>query len=380
MNIGIICNPWLGGAGALPTELGKFLAQKKHKIHFFAFDVPFRLIGPWRENVYFHQTESLEYSAFNNPPDALTSASVISEVVYREKIQILNPHFAGPNSETAFLVKEILANKGYKLKVLNTLHGSDISVLGYNNLIKDSMQFLLKKSDAVMTVSGALAKEAENVYNIDNVETIYNFVDTSVFKPKSNKASELRKLFAKNDEKIVFHSSNFRSIKRVQDVLAIFHQINKKVPSKLMLVGEGPDQQIASKLAAKFKIIDRVHFMGFQSDMAKLLPMGDIFLLPSEKENFSLSALEAMACALPVIATNVGGMSEMIESGKDGYLFEVGDTSSMASAAIEILTDDIKYQEISSSAKKKVDENFTPEIIVPQYEKLYESVIKSHHS
>ncbi|MCX6812543.1 MAG: N-acetyl-alpha-D-glucosaminyl L-malate synthase BshA [Candidatus Berkelbacteria bacterium] len=376
MKIGLICNPWLGGAGAVPTELGKVLAKRGHKVHFFAFDIPFRLIGPWRQNIFFHKIESMEYPAFNNSPDTLTAASLITEVVLREKIEILNAHFAGVNSEIIFLAKEMLRENGYNIKTLNTLHGSDISILGLDTTIKEAMTFLLKKSDDVMTVSHALSEDAKIIYNLKKVDVIHNFVDTNEYKPKTDKTDDLRKIFAKPGEKIIFHSSNFRSIKRISDVIGIFRLVNKKIPCKLLLVGEGPDQQLASKLAAKYKIIDRIHFLGFQSDMAKLLPVGDVFLLPSEKENFSLSALEAMACGLPVISSDVGGMKEMIDHKINGYLAPVGDVEIMSNYAIDLLNDDAKLINFSKLARNKVVKFFGPEKIVPRYENLYKKIIK----
>lgn len=378
MNIAIVCYATSGGSGVVATELGMQLAKRGHKIHFISSEVPFRLIGPWKKNIYYHEVDTFDYPLFEEPPYDLALATKIYQVVTQNNIDVIHSHYAVPHSVSAYLAQQMaLANKQI-VGTITTLHGTDVSIVGDEPTLRDVVAFALSKSDVVTSVSQAMASEAEDKYNLNKkVQVIYNFVN---IQPPAKTPEDLKDVFGANDSNIITHISNFRQVKRIEDVIRVFNKINKKVDSKLLLIGDGPEQRAAHKLAVKLNVSNKIHFLGLQSSIEKLLAISDLFLLPSEKENFSLSALEAMSCGVPVIATQVGGMAEMIDNGKDGYLFDVGDIDGMAEAGIKLLDDKDSYKKISAAAQKKAKEGFSPEIIVPQYEKLYESVIKNHRS
>ena len=378
MNIAIVCYATSGGSGVVATELGMQLAKRGHKIHFISSEVPFRLIGPWKKNIYYHEVDTFDYPLFEEPPYDLALATKIYQVVSQNNIDVIHSHYAVPHSVSAYLAQQMaLANK-QNVGTITTLHGTDVSIVGDEPTLRDVIAFALSKSDVVTSVSQAMAAEAEVKYGLNKkVQVIYNFVN---IQPPAKTPEDLKDVFGANDSNIITHISNFRQVKRIEDVIRVFNKINKKVDSKLLLIGDGPEQRAAHKLAVKLNVSNKIHFLGLQSSIEKLLAISDLFLLPSEKENFSLSALEAMSCGVPVIATQVGGMAEMIDNGKDGYLFDVGDIDGMAEAGIKLLDDKDSYKKISAAAQKKAKEGFSPEIIVPQYEKLYESVIKNHRS
>lgn len=378
MNIAIVCYATSGGSGVVATELGMQLAKRGHKIHFISSEVPFRLIGPWKKNIYYHEVDTFDYPLFEEPPYDLALATKIYQVVSQNNIDVIHSHYAVPHSVSAYLAQQMaLANK-QNVGTITTLHGTDVSIVGDEPTLRDVIAFALSKSDVVTSVSQAMAAEAEGKYGLNKkVQVIYNFVN---IQPPAKTPEDLKDVFGANDSNIITHISNFRQVKRIEDVIRVFNKINKKVDSKLLLIGDGPEQRAAHKLAVKLNVSNKIHFLGLQSSIEKLLAISDLFLLPSEKENFSLSALEAMSCGVPVIATRVGGMAEMIDNGKDGYLFDVGDIDGMAEAGIKLLDDKDSYKKISAAAQKKAKEGFSPEIIVPQYEKLYESVIKNHRS
>lgn len=378
MNIAIVCYATSGGSGVVATELGMQLAKRGHKIHFISSEVPFRLIGPWKKNIYYHEVDTFDYPLFEEPPYDLALATKIYQVVSQNNIDVIHSHYAVPHSVSAYLAQQMaLANK-QNVGTITTLHGTDVSIVGDEPTLRDVIAFALSKSDVVTSVSQAMATEAEGKYGLNKkVQVIYNFVN---IQPPAKTPEDLKDVFGANDSNIITHISNFRQVKRIEDVIRVFNKINKKVDSKLLLIGDGPEQRAAHKLAVKLNVSNKIHFLGLQSSIEKLLAISDLFLLPSEKENFSLSALEAMSCGVPVIATQVGGMAEMIDNGKDGYLFDVGDIDGMAEAGIKLLDDKDSYKKISAAAQKKAKEGFSPEIIVPQYEKLYESVIKNHRS
>ena len=378
MNIAIVCYATSGGSGVVATELGMQLAKRGHKIHFISSEVPFRLIGPWKKNIYYHEVDTFDYPLFEEPPYDLALATKIYQVVTQNNIDVIHSHYAVPHSVSAYLAQQMaLANK-QNVGTITTLHGTDVSIVGDEPTLRDVVAFALSKSDVVTSVSQAMASEAEDKYSLNKkVQVIYNFVN---IQPPAKTPEDLKDVFGANDSNIITHISNFRQVKRIEDVIRVFNKINKKVDSKLLLIGDGPEQRAAHKLAVKLNVSNKIHFLGLQSSIEKLLAISDLFLLPSEKENFSLSALEAMSCGVPVIATQVGGMAEMIDNGKDGYLFDVGDIDGMAEAGIKLLDDKDSYKKISAAAQKKAKEGFSPEIIVPQYEKLYESVVKNHRS
>ena len=373
MKIAIICHASSGGSGIVGTELGLALAKRGHQVHFIASEIPFRLIGSWKKNVYYHEVEIFDYPLFKHPPYDLSLANKIYDVIMQNKIDIIHSHYAVPHATAAFLAKEMAKLAGRSVALITTLHGTDVSLIGKDPTLKDVVAFSLKKSDANTSVSRMMAEEAQNVYSLpETPEVIYNFIDV---KPPAKMPEDLRTVFGFNNARIVTHMSNFRTVKRIEDVIKVFAKIEKKVNARLLLIGDGPEQRTAYKSASKLGIINKIHFLGLQSSIVKLLSITDIFLLPSEKENFSLSALEAMACGVPVISTNVGGMPEMIENGIDGYLAEVGDIDQMAKYAIEALSNPDEFKKISVNARKKAFENFTSEVIVPKYEELYKRVL-----
>lgn len=378
MNIAIVCYATSGGSGVVATELGMQLAKRGHKIHFISSEVPFRLIGPWKKNIFYHEVDTFDYPLFEEPPYDLALATKIYQVVTQNNIDVIHSHYAVPHSVSAYLAQQMALVNKQNVGTITTLHGTDVSIVGDEPTLRDVIAFALSKSDIVTSVSQAMATEAEGKYGLDKkVKVIYNFVN---IQPPAKTPEDLKDVFGANDSNIITHISNFRQVKRIEDVIRVFNKINKKVDSKLLLIGDGPEQRAAHKLAVKLNVSNKIHFLGLQSSIEKLLAISDLFLLPSEKENFSLSALEAMSCGVPVIATQVGGMAEMIDNGKDSYLFNVGDIDGMAEAGIKLLDDKDNYKKISSAAQKKAKESFSPEIIVPQYEKLYQSVIKSKSS
>ncbi|MFA7243826.1 MAG: N-acetyl-alpha-D-glucosaminyl L-malate synthase BshA [Patescibacteria group bacterium] len=373
MKIAIICYPSSGGSGIVGTSLGLELAKRGHQVHFIASEVPFKLIGPWKKNVFYHEVEQFEYPLFDTAPYSLTLANKIYNVVMQNNIQVINCHYAVPHSLSAYIAREMVERAGKKVKVVTTLHGTDVSIIGHDPIIKDAVGFTISKSDAITSVSKAMVDEAKEAYKLEEkIDVIYNFVD---IKPPKKIPEDLKEVFGTNNAKIITHMSNFRAVKRIEDVIKVFEEVQKKVDSRLLLIGDGPEQRTAYKLASKRGLINKIHFLGLQSSIEKLLSISHLFLLPSEKENFSLSSLEAMSLGVPVISTRVGGMSEMIDHQKNGFLVEVGETSKMAEYAVQVLTDEREYKKISENAKKKVEENFSVGKIVPQYESLYKRLI-----
>ncbi|MBI4023163.1 N-acetyl-alpha-D-glucosaminyl L-malate synthase BshA [Candidatus Berkelbacteria bacterium] len=371
LKIGVVAFPSYGGSGAVATELGKKIAQLGHKVHFIMRDVPFRLIGPWRKNIFFHQVESLEYPVLSESPYTITLANKIAEIAVQEKLDIVHTHYALPHVVAGYLAREMTKRR---FKLVCTLHGTDVTITGADPIVRDAVSFSLSRADAVTAVAGQLADEAKRTFELKRKPAvIHNFVEPK--QPSPEQIEELHRIFANEDQKIIIHVSNFRSVKRIQDVVRVFAEIHKRVPSKLLLVGDGPDQRAAYKLAAKLQLIPHLHFMGLQSQVEKLLSIADLFLLPSEREGLSLAALEAMALGIPVIVTSVGGMPELIAHGENGFLAEVGDVPSMAASGIRVLTDDAFHAQISRAAKQTVTEGFSPSIIVPKYEALYRSLV-----
>ncbi len=371
MKIGIICFPSYGGSGAMATELGICLARRGHKVHFITSEVPFRLVGGWRKNIYFHRVEEPSYPLFKSDElYPLVLANKVASIVKEEGLQIVHAHYAIPHAAALFMANKILSQK---VKTVVTLHGTDVTIFGYDHSLHGVTRASLEECSAVTAVCKYLSDKAKEVYSLRNIDVVHNFVN--IKKDPKAKSSELREVFSKPNEKVVIHCSNFREVKRVGNVLEIFAKINKKIPSKLLLIGDGPEKGLAQKMAAKLKIIDRIHFMGLQDNISRLLSISDLMLLPSEKEAFSLSALEAMSCGVAVIATKVGGMGEMIESGKEGFLSEIGDVEEMSANAISVLRDKKFFRELTKAASQKVKENFTPEIIAARYEKIYERVL-----
>ncbi|WHY75859.1 N-acetyl-alpha-D-glucosaminyl L-malate synthase BshA [Neobacillus sp. WH10] len=367
LKIGITCYPTVGGSGVVATELGKMLAEKGHEIHFISSSLPFRL-NKMYHNIYYHQVEVNQYSVFQYPPYDIALASKIAEVANREKLDILHVHYAIPHAVCAILAKQMAS---HDFKIVTTLHGTDITVLGYDPSLTDAIKFGIEKSDAVTAVSNALVNQTIELINPDqHIETVYNFIDERIYH-KSDAVSLKIQLQIKEEEKVVIHVSNFRAVKRVQDVVKTFAKISTIMPAKLLLVGDGPEITTVCKLVRQLSIEDQVIFLGKQENLEELYSISDLMLLLSEKESFGLVVLEAMACGVPCIGTNVGGMPEVILHGETGYICEVSDIEDIARKAISLLTDSKLHQQFSCQSINTVRTKFKAEQIVEQYEQLY---------
>ena len=373
MKIGIICHPTYGGSGGFATGLAQQLARRGHEIHIISYEVPFKLSQYWPKNLKYHRVDTADYPLFRESPYTISLTNKIAEVVKEEKLDILHSHYAIPHSVAVNMAKGMIRKK---IKSLTTIHGTDSTIMGKDNTLKEAVEFALKNDDCITAVSGSLAKETKKNYNLKKQpKVIYNFVATE--KTPKSELRNLRKIFAQEKEKILIHVSNFRPVKRISDVLKIFNAVQKKVSSKLILVGDGPEMRKAKSWAKRNKLDSKIHFLGFQLDVPKLLSISDLFLLPSEKEGFNLSALEAMSCGLPIIGSNTLGMNEMVKDNDAGCLSRVGNTKQMTQNAIELLTKKEQWLSCSMNASKAVKEKYSPNIIVPQYEGLYKELLKS---
>ncbi|MEK8127365.1 N-acetyl-alpha-D-glucosaminyl L-malate synthase BshA [Paenibacillus filicis] len=370
LKIGITCYPTLGGSGVVATELGKLLAEKGHQVHFITHSMPFRL-GKFDKNIFYHEVEVNDYYVFKYPPYDLSLASKLAQVVKQEQLDLLHVHYAIPHAVCALLAKQMV---GPDLKVVTTLHGTDITVLAQDESLSDLIRYAINGSDAVTAVSEDLIRETRQLLGIEKrIELAYNFVDKRVYYPRD--VVSLRKEFAHPDEKILIHISNFRPVKRVTDVVEIFDQVRKEVPARLLFVGEGPE---LSKVLCQVKergLLDRVTFCGKQDDVAQLLSLADLMLLPSEKESFGLVALEAMACGVPTIASNAGGIPELITHGETGYLAEIGDVDLMSQLAIGLLKNEPAYRAMREACLHRARYTFCNDVITRQYEALYYQVL-----
>lgn len=372
LKIGITCYPTVGGSGVVATELGKLLAEKGHEIHFISSSIPFRLNKIYH-NIYFHQVEVNQYSVFQYSPYDIALASKMAEVVNREKLDILHVHYAIPHAVCAILAKQMA---GRDIKIVTTLHGTDITVLGYDPSLTAAIKFGIEKSDVVTAVSNALVNQTNELIHPDKqIETVYNFIDARVY--RKTDADYLRVEFGiKETEKVIIHVSNFRAVKRVQDVVKAFAYISASMPAKLLLVGDGPEMTIVCKLVKQLELEDRVLYLGKQENLEELYSISDLMLLLSEKESFGLVALEAMACGVPCIGTNVGGIPEVIEDGVSGYTCQVGDIESISAKAIALLSSPELYEQFSRASEVIVNSKFKAEHIVKQYEELYFKLLK----
>jgi len=370
LKIGITCYPTLGGSGVVATELGKLLAERGHEVHFITHSMPFRL-GKFDKNIFYHEVEVSDYYVFRYPPYDLSLASKLAQVAKMEQLDLLHVHYAIPHAVCALLAKQMV---GEGLKVVTTLHGTDITILGQDESLSDLIAYAINESDAVTAVSRDLIHETVETLKVDrDIDLTYNFVDKRVYYPRNVK--ELRAEFAHPDEKILLHISNFRPVKRVLDVVEIFAKVNKEVPSRLLFVGEGPE---LSKVICRVKelgLTDRVCFCGKQDDVAEVISLGDLMLLPSEKESFGLVALEAMACGVPTIGSNTGGIPELITDGETGFLASIGDTEKMASDAIRLLSDGALYERVVQACLDRARYTFCNDLITRQYEEIYYRVL-----
>jgi N-acetyl-alpha-D-glucosaminyl L-malate synthase BshA len=370
MKIAITCYPTYGGSGVVATELGKELAARGHDVHFISYAQPIRLTVS--ERIYFHEVEVLSYPLFEYPPYDLVLATKMAEVAARHDLDILHVHYAIPHSISAYLAKMILGDK--KIPFVTTLHGTDITLVGNDSSYLPVTRFGIEQSDAVTAVSAYLKQRTIEEFQIRRpIEVVPNFVDCDMYGRKED--AKFRAGFARAHEQIVIHISNFRPLKRVEDVVSTFAMVRQRCPAKLLMVGDGPDRPKAERLAQTKNVTDDVLFLGKQNDMAPLLSISDVLLLPSENESFGLVALEAMASEVPVVATNVGGLPEVIAHNVDGFLCEVGDVEGMAKAVVRILQDPAYRRELGKKARAHARADFSASQVVQAYEDLYRRTI-----
>lgn len=372
MNIGIVCYPTFGGSGVVATELGIALADKGHKVHFITYSQPFRL-NHFNENLFYHEVNVNDYPLFDYQPYESVLASKIVDVAIYERLDILHVHYAIPHASVAYLAQQILKSRKIKLPYITTLHGTDITLVGQDPSFEPVIFFSLNNSNAITSVSESLRKDTLKTFKIANdVKVIPNFIKVADY--ESNSSSCHRKNFAQPNEKILIHISNFRKVKRVEDVLRVFDVVRKTIPCKLILVGDGPERPAIDKLCRELNTCSDIISVGKIANPKEILAIADVFILPSETESFGLSALEAMAMKIPVISTNTGGIPELNIHGKTGYMSKVGDYEDMAKHTIELLSDDKKFQEFRNNAFEQA-KNFDIETVLPMYEQLYKEVI-----
>ena len=374
LKIGITCYPTVGGSGVIATELGKLLAERGHEIHFITSSVPFRL-NRMVPNIYYHQVEVNSYSVFQYAPYDIALASKMAEVINKEKLDILHVHYAIPHAVCAVLARD-MANE--RVKIVTTLHGTDISVLGYDSSLKGAIKYGIEKSDVVTAVSDSLKKQTMELIEPDQViETIYNFVDEREYVP--NDSTELKDYYKIHpDEKVLIHVSNFRNVKHVPDVVKSFAYIRKEMPAKLLLVGDGPEMNIVIQLVKQLGLENDVLFLGKQNNLSELYAICDLKLLLSEKESFGLVLIEAMSCGVPCIGTDIGGIPEVIEHNKNGYIVPLHDIEHVACYALKLLKNEELLNEFRQNAIMTVKDRFHSSMIVDQYENLYMEVANQH--
>ncbi|TWR28191.1 N-acetyl-alpha-D-glucosaminyl L-malate synthase BshA [Mucilaginibacter achroorhodeus] len=374
MKIGIVCYPTFGGSGVVATELGKALADRGHQIHFVTYNQPARL-DFFSENLFYHEVSVAQYPLFDYPPYELALASRLVDVVRFEKLDVLHVHYAIPHASAAFMAKQILATYGISIPVITTLHGTDITLVGQDNTLKPVVTFSINKSDGVTAVSEHLKADTYKYFKIEkDIRVIPNFIDMQRFslKPKDH----FKKAIAPNGEKIMVHTSNFRKVKRTEDVIEMFARVIKTIPAKLLMVGDGGERSSCEKLSRSLGISEHVRFLGKQDAVEEILSVADLFLMPSVSESFGLAALEAMACKVPVISSNAGGLPELNIEGVTGFLLDVGDVEGMAEKAIYILEDDERLQQFKENALERAKQ-LQLSNIMPLYERYYEEVIEN---
>jgi L-malate glycosyltransferase len=373
MKIGITCYPTYGGSGAVATELGMELSKRGHEVHFITYAHPFRL-PRFMERVYFHEVEVARYPLFEYAPYSLALAAMMHEVTLREGLDLLHVHYAIPHATSAWIAKEMLGD-GHGLKIITTLHGTDITLVGQERSFGEITRFSIAKSDGLTAVSGYLRDETVRHFGVpdDAIQVIPNFVDPGIYSRAASPCA--RDALLRPGEKLVMHISNFRPVKRVKDVVRIFHRVQRQIPSRLVLVGDGPDRPEAAFEAESLGIADRVVFLGKQDSVAELLTCADLFLLPSASESFGLVALEAMAAGVPVIASDTGGLPEVVLNGETGFLAPVGDVEAMADAGVAVLADPRAWTRVSEAARARATERFGVDRVVPRYEQFYQKIL-----
>lgn len=371
MRIGIVCYPTFGGSGVVATELGKELALKGHQVHFITYSQPARL-DFFNQNLFYHEVYIPNYPLFQYPPYELALASKMVDIARFEKLDVLHVHYAIPHASAAYMAKQILRTKGIHIPVITTLHGTDITLVGKDASFEPVVTFSINQSDGVTAVSESLRTETYEFFQIEKeIEVIPNFIDLKKF--KRQKKEHFRAAISPNNEKLLVHTSNFRGVKRVEDVIRIFAKVREQIPSKLLLVGDGPERPKMEKLCRDLNIYNDVRFLGKLEAVEEVLSVADLFLMPSEKESFGLAALEAMACEVPVISTNAGGIPELNVHGVTGFVSNVGDVDDMVKNALYVL-DDANLPTFKANALARAHD-FNIEKIVPLYEQFYQRTI-----
>jgi len=373
MKIGIVCYPTYGGSGVIATELGLGLARKGHEIHFITYRRPVRL-AHFDANVFYHEVDNEDYPLFEYPPYDTALASKIVDVVQYQNLDLLHVHYAIPHAAVAYMAKKILLAQGRYVPVITTLHGTDITLVGNNRAFAPVVEFSINKSDGVTAVSQSLKDDTLQLFNIQgDIRVIYNFIDFERFR-KTNK-EHFKKIIAPNGERIVAHTSNFRKVKRVEDVILIFKKIFEKVPSKLLMIGDGPERQNAERMCREMGLCDEVRFLGKQDAIEELLAICDLFVIPSESESFGLAALEAMACEVPVISSNSSGLPEVNIHGVTGFMSDAGNVNEMARYAIDLLQNEEMLARFRTNALAQA-RRFDIDNVLPDYEAYYEEILE----
>jgi N-acetyl-alpha-D-glucosaminyl L-malate synthase BshA len=376
MKIGITCYPTYGGSGVVATELGIELANRGHDVHFISYAQPFRLSGR-EERIRFHEVSVSNYPLFEFPPYSLALATRMSEVAEYYNLDLLHVHYAIPHSVSALLARQMLARSGRRLPFVTTLHGTDITLVGADRAYLPITSYAIDESDGVTCISDYLRRATVETFDTTrHIEVISNFVNCDIYVRNAETSQKIRAQYAKPDEAVLFHLSNFRPVKRIQDVVQIFARVAREVPAHLLMVGDGPERSSAEWLAKNLKISDRVHFLGKYDQVNELLPAADLMLMPSEMESFGLAALEAMACEVPTIGTDVGGVPELIQNGVTGLLFPVGDVEAMAKAAIALLKDRGRLEEMAKAGRQEAQRTYCASKVIPKYEEFYASILR----
>ncbi|NLT50663.1 MAG: N-acetyl-alpha-D-glucosaminyl L-malate synthase BshA [Ignavibacteria bacterium] len=375
MKIGITCYPTYGGSGVVATELGKALASKGHQIHFISYALPHRL-NHFIENIFFHEVEMSNYPLFEHNLYTLALTSKMLEVIEFENLDLVHVHYAIPHATSAYLARQILRKSKSDIKVITTLHGTDITLVGLEPSFLPLVKFSIEESDGVTAVSRFLKEKTLINYHIEKeIDVIYNFIDTEIYKRVSNE--NFKKMVAPENEKILMHTSNFRPVKRVSDTIKILERVKKEIPAKLVLIGDGPDRSECERLVRELNLQKDVFFLGKQDALAELLSAADIFLMPSQSESFGLSALEAMSCGVPVVSSSVGGLPELVVHNETGFIAEFGDIDRMSKYVVSLLNNEKKYQTFSQNCRNTAVNVFNKDIIVPQYEQYYDKILGS---
>jgi L-malate glycosyltransferase len=373
MKIGIVCYPTYGGSGVVATELGIALAALGHQVHFISYAIPQRL-NHFVENVFFHEVEMSNYPLFEHSLYGLSLTSKMLEVIEYEKLDLLHVHYAIPHAVSAYLANQVLKKAKKNIRFITTLHGTDITLVGLEPSFMPLVKFSIEESDGVTAVSRFLKEKTLTNYNIEkDIEVIYNFIDIDKYSPKPNET--YRKHIAPNGEKILVHTSNFRPVKRVPDTIKVLAKVKNELPAKLILIGDGPDRSECERLTRELDLTKDVIFLGKQDVLNEILSSADLFLMPSQSESFGLSALEAMACGIPVISSSVGGLPELVIHNETGFIAEIGDVDRMAKYAVDLLGNAKKFNSFSNNSRSRAVNHFDKNLVLPKYIEYYEKIL-----